>query len=60
MSNRVAASLLSPNLRPRPIDCRLRILDLEGEEKITLCRLRMLTPVLKVPYEATMIASSSL
>jgi hypothetical protein len=39
--------------------CRTRILDLLGDAKITFLRLRMLMPVEKVPYEATMIAFSS-
>ena len=32
-----------------PIDWRLRILDLEGEAKITLCRFLILIPVENVP-----------
>ena len=36
-------------LRTLPIDCRLRILLLDGEAKITLCKFLILIPVLKVP-----------
>ena len=50
--------LLSFNLRPRPIDCKFLILLLLGLLKTMLCKLRILIPVLKVPYEAIIIALS--
>ena len=53
---RVAFVLLLPFLSTRPIDWRFRILDLDGEAKMTLWRFLMLIPVLNVPYEATIIA----
>ena len=56
ISYNVAFVLLFPFLSTLPILCKLRILDLEGEAKITLWRFLMLIPVLNVPYEATIIA----
>ena len=49
ISNKVALALSSPILNPRPIDCKLRILDFDGEANMILWRLRILIPVLKVP-----------
>ena len=57
MSNNLHSVLLSPNLKPLPIDCKTLILLLEGDEKIILCKFLILIPVEKVPYDATMIAS---
>ena len=56
MSYRVALTFLSPFRRTLPIDCKFRILDLDGDAKIILCKFLMLMPVEKVPYEATIIA----
>ena len=58
MSYNVASELLSFNLSPLPIDCKFLMRDLLGEEKTMLCKLRILMPVEKVPYEAIMIALS--
>ena len=49
MSYSVALTLLSPNLRPLPIDCRFLILLLDGLAKIILCKFLILIPVEKVP-----------
>ena len=59
ISYSVAISLPSPFLRTRPMDWRLRIRDLLGEAKIILCKRLMLIPVEKVPYDAIIIALSS-
>ena len=57
-SYKVALAFESCVLKALPIDCRLRTLDLVGEAKITLCRFFILIPVLKVPYDAKIIALS--
>ena len=57
MSNNLHSVLLSPNLKPLPIDCKTLILLLKVMRKIILCKFLILIPVEKVPYDATIIAS---
>ena len=59
ISYNFAISLFSDLRSCLPILCRTLILLFDGDANIILCNLRIEIPVLKVPYDAIMIAFSS-